>query len=300
MAVAAMAVALPVGVGLTAGAAQASPPSGSVSSAAGVTATSVSSAHPAIANVTAAGDGKGAPCPLPPDGIVHKTLPGSGGQPAGGAVHNEVFGAGGQSASAPALPAPEGAPVDGETVDGATFVAGGAGDGSGPVTRRNVVRAPAGEAGGTAEFGIATCDTHGGQVFAIHVGPPAGGGAPVLTIAQVQGGPAAAAGLRAGDVVQSIDGAAPIVNGKPDRKVIEKLLPPDSGTRTVHLVVHRPSTNRTWTVALTLQPPPGAPAGKPWIHRFVHPGAPGAPGGASGSDAPGSAQAVPAPPTLGG
>jgi hypothetical protein len=254
--VAAAAIALPVGIGLAAGPAQASTSSGAAT-ARPATAVAVSASGHAVAAA-----GKAAPC----GGPLHRTQrglpPGTGGQSATGPVPDGP---------------PAGAVVESHGGGAPSAVPGGP---DAPTTDlRQVViagSAPGGAPSGDSEFGMASCDEHGGQVFAVHIGRPAGGGQPVLTIAEVQGGPAAAAGLRAGDVIQSIDGAAPVTNGKPDQAVIDRLLPPETGSRTVSLVVHRPSTGRTWTVTLKLQAPPGASAhGKPEIHRFASPATPG-------------------------
>ncbi|MCK9895474.1 PDZ domain-containing protein [Frankia sp. AgB32] len=117
-----------------------------------------------------------------------------------------------------------------------------------------------------------------------------------LTLAEVRGGPAAAAGLQAGDVIESIDGRASISNGAPDRDVLDRLLPPESGKRTVRLVVRRPSTGRTWTVNLTQAAPDPAAGGGPRIQRFLSPDGPGqVPSDLPPLAAPGEAK----PPVLG-
>ncbi|CAO5168378.1 putative PDZ domain-containing protein [Frankia sp. AiPs1] len=114
-----------------------------------------------------------------------------------------------------------------------------------------------------------------GEAFGIHVTAPSEGGQPSVTIAEVRGGPAAAAGLRAGDVIESIDSVVPISNGVPNQQVLDRLLPPESGPRTVRVAVRRPSTGRSWTVTLTLR---GDGKGKPQNQRFGQPDGPARPG----------------------
>ncbi|WP_346108626.1 S41 family peptidase [Nonomuraea maheshkhaliensis] len=72
---------------------------------------------------------------------------------------------------------------------------------------------------------------------------------PPLFVTAVQGGAARAAGLRPGDVVESIDGSAPFVDGKAG-PVIAGLYPEYPRTRPVRLRLLRPSTGRRWSVTL--------------------------------------------------
>ncbi|WP_248840194.1 PDZ domain-containing protein [Frankia sp. AgKG'84/4] len=173
----------------------------------------------------------------------------------------------------PAPPAPAGAVVGGgPDARPANVVVG---DGSVAVAQSGprIVIGPASGASGP-EFGESSA---GGaqRVLGFQVSKPRDGAATKLTLAEVKGGPAEAAGLRAGDVIESIDGHAPISKGRPVREVIDRLLPPRSGSRAVRLVVHRPSTGRTWTVNLTQQAPDPAAGGGPRVHRFRNPDGPG-------------------------
>jgi carboxyl-terminal processing protease len=74
---------------------------------------------------------------------------------------------------------------------------------------------------------------------------------PPLFIAGVQGGPAAAHGLRPGDVIVAVDGAPPFVDGTPSPGAIALLSQQYPRADPVRLTVHRPATGRTWTVTLT-------------------------------------------------
>lgn len=137
------------------------------------------------------------------------------------------------------------------------------------------------------------------QVLAIQVTPGTPGAPPSVVLAEVQGGPAAAAGLRAGDVLTSIDGIPLVRGGVVDQNVLDRLLPPESGSQTARLTVHRPSTGRTWETTLKLDAPPPGPDGRhaPRTRHVVRPGGPAGAGGADGSLESGS-QPLPAPPEL--
>lgn len=74
---------------------------------------------------------------------------------------------------------------------------------------------------------------------------------PPLFIAGVLGGPAAARGLRPGDVIAAVDGAPPFVDGVPSPGVITLLSQQYPRAGPVRLTVHRPATGRTWAVTLT-------------------------------------------------
>jgi carboxyl-terminal processing protease len=60
----------------------------------------------------------------------------------------------------------------------------------------------------------------------------------------------AGAGLRPGDVIVAVDGAAPFVDGQPDAGVASLLSPQYPDRQAVALTVRRPATGRTWTVTL--------------------------------------------------
>ncbi len=173
----------------------------------------------------------------------------------------------------PDVPAPAGAVLSGGPVARPANAVVGGGAVAGPQAGTRIVTGPQGGASGP----VLGEPSAGGaeQVLGIQVSRARGGAAAKVTLAEVKGGPAEAAGLRAGDVIESIDGRAPISEGKPVREVIDRLLPPESGSRTVRLVVHRPSTGRTWTVNLTQQAPDPGAGGGPRVHRFLNPDGPG-------------------------
>ncbi|WP_049564024.1 S41 family peptidase [Nonomuraea sp. SBT364] len=72
---------------------------------------------------------------------------------------------------------------------------------------------------------------------------------PPLFVTAVQGGAAQAAGLRPGDVIESIDGSAPFVGGEAT-PAIALLYRPYPLARPVRLRLLRQSTGRRWTVTL--------------------------------------------------
>jgi carboxyl-terminal processing protease len=74
---------------------------------------------------------------------------------------------------------------------------------------------------------------------------------PPLFIASVLGGPAAARGLRPGDVIAAVDGAPPFVDGVPSPGAITLLSQQYPRADPLRLTMHRPATGRTWTVTLT-------------------------------------------------
>ncbi|KAB8181175.1 S41 family peptidase [Microbispora catharanthi] len=74
---------------------------------------------------------------------------------------------------------------------------------------------------------------------------------PPLFVATVQGGTAQAAGLRPGDIIESINGSAPFIDGKAT-PAITALYPRYPETHPVELRLLRHSTGRRWSV--TLQP----------------------------------------------
>ncbi|ACU75493.1 peptidase S41 [Catenulispora acidiphila DSM 44928] len=73
---------------------------------------------------------------------------------------------------------------------------------------------------------------------------------PPLFVSAVLGGPAAAQGLRPGDVIDSVDGQAPFVDGVPSPGVEALLDQRYPQSDRVQLKVHRPADGRSWTVTL--------------------------------------------------
>lgn len=73
---------------------------------------------------------------------------------------------------------------------------------------------------------------------------------PPLFVRRVLGGPAARAGLRAGDVLTAVDGSAPLVGGEPSPGVIRALAQQYPRQDTVRLALRRPATGQVWTVSL--------------------------------------------------
>ncbi|TMR88174.1 S41 family peptidase [Nonomuraea basaltis] len=72
---------------------------------------------------------------------------------------------------------------------------------------------------------------------------------PPLFVTEVQGGPAQAAGLRPGDIIESVNGSAPFIDGKAT-PAIAALYPRYPEARPVRLRLLRESTGRRWTVTL--------------------------------------------------
>ncbi|GAA3827778.1 hypothetical protein GCM10022226_55810 [Sphaerisporangium flaviroseum] len=70
-----------------------------------------------------------------------------------------------------------------------------------------------------------------------------------LFVTTVEGGAAQAAGLRPGDIIESINGSAPFIDGKAS-PAIAALYPEYPQARPVRLRVLRQSTGRRWTVTL--------------------------------------------------
>ncbi|UBU11169.1 S41 family peptidase [Nonomuraea gerenzanensis] len=76
-----------------------------------------------------------------------------------------------------------------------------------------------------------------------------GAGLPPLFVTAVEGGAARAAGVRPGDVIESINGSAPFIDGEPT-PAIAALYPRYPEARPVRLRLLRESTGRRWTVTL--------------------------------------------------
>lgn len=72
---------------------------------------------------------------------------------------------------------------------------------------------------------------------------------PPLFVTTVQGGAAQAAGLRPGDIIESINGSAPFIDGKPT-PAIAALYPQYPQARPVQLRILRQTTGRRWSVTL--------------------------------------------------
>ncbi|WP_380282169.1 S41 family peptidase [Kitasatospora purpeofusca] len=78
----------------------------------------------------------------------------------------------------------------------------------------------------------------------------------------VPGSPADEAGLKPGDIIEAVDGLPLTVNGMLSPGVLSRLRP--STADPVHITLHRPATDRTWTadlqpVAMTASGPPAPP-----------------------------------------
>jgi carboxyl-terminal processing protease len=73
---------------------------------------------------------------------------------------------------------------------------------------------------------------------------------PPLYITAVQGGPAAQARLRPGDVVESVNGSAPFSDGILSQGAAGLLYQSYPQDQPVTLTLHRPATGQTWTVTL--------------------------------------------------
>ncbi|MER6008370.1 S41 family peptidase [Nonomuraea angiospora] len=76
-----------------------------------------------------------------------------------------------------------------------------------------------------------------------------GAALPPLFVTTVEGGAAQAAGVRPGDIIESIDGSAPFIDGKPS-PAIAALYPPYPQAGPVKLWLLRQSTGRRWSVTL--------------------------------------------------
>jgi carboxyl-terminal processing protease len=74
---------------------------------------------------------------------------------------------------------------------------------------------------------------------------------PPLFITPVLGGPAAEQGLRPGDVIAAVDGAPPFLDRAPTLGAMNLLSQRYPRSEPVRLTLHRPATDRTWTVTMT-------------------------------------------------
>ncbi|MFI6815374.1 S41 family peptidase [Nonomuraea sp. NPDC050328] len=102
-------------------------------------------------------------------------------------------------------------------------------------------------------------DAYSGDLYGLGLranlsGPQAqddrGGAQPPLYVATVLGGAAREAGLRPGDVIESVDGRPPFAGGRVDAGAVAALYPAYPDTRPVRLGLRRESTGRRWTVEL--------------------------------------------------
>jgi carboxyl-terminal processing protease len=73
---------------------------------------------------------------------------------------------------------------------------------------------------------------------------------PPLYVSSVRGGPASDAGLRPGDVIESVNGAPPFADGILSAGAMNQLNPQYPDNDPVRLELRRPATGRTWTVTL--------------------------------------------------
>jgi carboxyl-terminal processing protease len=73
---------------------------------------------------------------------------------------------------------------------------------------------------------------------------------PPLYVSSVAGGPAAKAGLRPGDVIESVNGAPPFTDGVISPGVVDLLFQQYPQQEPLRLTLYRPATGRTWTVTL--------------------------------------------------
>ncbi|WP_165975340.1 S41 family peptidase [Actinomadura rubrisoli] len=71
-----------------------------------------------------------------------------------------------------------------------------------------------------------------------------------LYVSSVTGGPAADRRLRPGDVIESVNGAPPFVNGTLTTGVMDLLNPQEGKDAPVRLKLRRPASGRTWTATL--------------------------------------------------
>ena len=88
---------------------------------------------------------------------------------------------------------------------------------------------------------------------------------PLFITAVAPGSPAASSGLRPGDIIVSVDGAPPFAGGIISEGVMNLLTGPYPQPGRVSVRLHRPATDRTWTVTLTpalYQAPPPAVSAK--------------------------------------
>jgi carboxyl-terminal processing protease len=87
---------------------------------------------------------------------------------------------------------------------------------------------------------------------------------PLFVVSVLPGSPAEAAGLRAGDVIQTVDGVPPFVNGQLDPGVMAWLDQVYPQQEKVQVALQRPSTGRVWSVAIApdFSPPSPLVSGK--------------------------------------
>jgi carboxyl-terminal processing protease len=102
--------------------------------------------------------------------------------------------------------------------------------------------------GGPYGFGLSTQPTGGPH-------PPSEGQNPPLYIDEVSpDAPAAAAGLRPGDIIEAVDDIPPFINGILESGVVAQLYPQERNHDPVRVTIKRPATGETKTVTLTPAP----------------------------------------------
>ncbi len=74
-----------------------------------------------------------------------------------------------------------------------------------------------------------------------------------MFVTTVDGGPALQAGLRPGDVIVSVDGVPPFVDGLVSAGVVDLLSQAYPQSQALRITFHRPATGRTWTVRMQPQ-----------------------------------------------
>lgn len=104
---------------------------------------------------------------------------------------------------------------------------------------------PADQAGRFYGLGIVTSPAAGLANSAPHEALPP------LYVRAVQGGPAADSRIRPGDVIESVNGSSPFVDGVLSMGVINLLNQKYPRGNRIALRLHRPATGRTWTVTMT-------------------------------------------------
>ncbi|MDX3107422.1 S41 family peptidase [Nonomuraea angiospora] len=107
--------------------------------------------------------------------------------------------------------------------------------------------------GGGAPPGYYDGDGYGlglqASVYGAQVNGNPGAALPPLFVTTVEGGAAQSAGVRPGDIIESIDGSAPFIDGKPI-PAIAALYPQYPQAGPVKLRLLRQSTGRRWSVTL--------------------------------------------------
>jgi carboxyl-terminal processing protease len=92
------------------------------------------------------------------------------------------------------------------------------------------------------------------NVFGPQITASPGSVVPPLYVARIFGGPAQAAGLRRGDVIEAINGVPPFIDGQLTQAAAAQLYSATPGSAAVRLQLYRPATGTRWTAALTPAP----------------------------------------------